>query len=294
MIAITGATGFLGGHFLNALQERQIPSTVLLRSGSPRESKLSRFTCKRATVDFADPESLRQGLEGAEILVHILGLINGTEESLRQSNVEITKNLAEAAGEAGIKKIIFISSAAAIHPHGTYGKTKARAEEFIKTSGVPYLIFRPAFIYGDGDENTTGMMIRALKRLPVVPLLGGGNFKLQPVFIEDVISLLVQGLFFSRVNSTYTVAGPEQVPLKNMLEILTRHLKIRRVFIPISLKPVQAFLRFFYFLFKHTRLPVKQILELDKHEAFDISDTRRDFQFDPMPFEEGVQRMSLT
>ena len=293
MIAITGATGFLGGHFLSALQERQIPATALLRSGSPREPKLSRFACKRVYVNFSDPASLRQGLEGSEILVHILGLINGTEESLHQSNVEITKNLTSAAAQAGIKKIIFISSAAAIHPHGSYGKTKARAEEFVKTCGIPYLIFRPAYIYGNGDDNTTGMMIRTVKRFPLIPLLGGGNFKLQPVYTDDVISLMVQGLFFSRVNSTYTVAGPEQVSLKDMLQVLMRHLKIRRFFIPTPLKPVQTFFRFFYFLFRHTRLPVKQILELDKHDAFDISDTRRDFQFDPMPFEEGVQQMFL-
>ncbi len=291
MIVVTGATGFLGGHFLEALQQRGIPATVLLRAGSPRESKLSRFTCKRAYADFFNPESLHQGLEGSEILVHILGLINGTEEALQKSNVEITRNLAEAAAKAGIRKIVFISSAAAIHPHGSYGKTKARAEEFIKTCGVPYLIFRPAFIYGHGDENTTGMMLRTLKRWPVIPLLGGGNFKLQPVYIEDAISLLMQGLFFSRFNATYTVAGPEQIPLKEMLQILTRQLRLKRFFIPIPLKPVQAFLRSFYFLLKHTRLPAKQILELDKHEAFDISDTRRDFQFDPMPFDEGVLKM---
>ena len=291
MIAITGATGFLGSHFVEALQDRQLPLTVLLRAGSRRESRLAGVTAKRTYVDFSDSTVLRQALQGAEILVHILGLINGSENQLQKTNVEFTQNLIRAAEEAGIKKIIFVSSAAAIHPHGTYGKTKSRAEEIIKTSGVPYLIFRPAFIYGTGDENNTGLMMRLLKRWPVIPLLGGGNFKLQPVYIDDVVSLLVQGLFFSRFNGTYTVAGPEQISLRDMLMIVARHLKVRRLYLPIPLKPVQWFLRTFQFLFKWTRIPVKQILELDKHEAFDIFETRRDFQFHPMPFAEGVEKM---
>lgn len=294
MIAVTGATGFIGNHFLNALQERQIPATVLLRPESSREARLEHFPFKRVHVNFSDPSAIRLGLEGADILVHILGLINGSEKALDQSNIEVTRNLVQAARAAGIKKIIFISSAAAIHPRGPYGKTKARAEEFVKTSGIPYLIFRPAFIFGNGDENNTGMMIRTLKRFPVIPLLGGGGFMLQPVYIDDVISLLIQGLFFSRVNSTYTVAGPAQISLKQMLVTLTRYLKIRRLFIPVPLKPLQWILRTFAFLFRFTRIPVKQILELDKHEAFDISDTNRDFQFDPMPFDEGVQKMFLS
>ncbi len=293
MIAVTGATGFVGSHFIEALEERKIPFRLLLRKNSAREGEISKFGAKRFHVNFLDPESLRPALEGADILVHFLGLINGSEQQLQRVNIEMTRHLSQAAKEAGVKKIIYISSAAAVNPHGTYGKTKARGEEFVKTSGIPYLIFRPAYIYGNGDKNTTNMIPRKLKYWPVIPLLGGGSFKLQPVYIDDVIQLLIQGLYFSRINSTYTVAGPEQISLKEMLRILMRYLKVKRLLFPVPLKPVQWFFRTFYFIFKHSRIPVKQILELDKHEAFDISAARRDFQFDPMPFEDGVQTMFL-
>ncbi len=242
-------------------------------------------------MDFTKTDSIASALRGSQILVHSLGLINGGEGALEEANAGIMGRIVSGAREAGIQKIIYISSAAAIHPHASYGKSKAKGEELLRSSGIPYLIFRPAYIYGTGDENNTEMILRTLKRFPVIPLLGGGSFKLQPIYVDDVVDLMMQGLFFSRLNQTYTVAGPEQIPLKDMLRILTEHLKVKRWFLPLPLKPVQAFLRLFYFLFSRSRIPVKQILELDKHKAFDISDTRRDFDFDPLTFEEGAEQM---
>ena len=291
MIAVTGCTGFLGFHFLKALQERSIPAVLLIRAGSPHENRLEESAFTRFAVDFNRPESIASALRGCEILVHILGLINGSEQALEEANVKITQRVVDAAAEAGIQKIIYISSAAAIHPHGSYGRSKAKGEEILRASGIPYLIFRPAYIYGKGDENNTELMIRIIKHFPIIPLLGGGDFKIQPVYIDDVVDLVIQGLFFSRINQIYTVAGPEKIALRAMFRIVVQRLGLTRWFLPIPLKPVQWFLRAFYFLFSRTRIPVKQILELDTHKCFDISETCRDFKFDPIPFEEGAELM---
>ena len=294
MIAVTGASGFIGRHLIQALRDWKLPFVCLARSSS-RFSDAVRPSAPSVpvrTVNFEDIESIQAGLNGCRTLIHVLGLINGTDETLFKTNVTITGNLVTAAGRlpSSLEKFIFVSSAAAFGSHGPYGQSKLKAEALIKQSGLPYLIFRPTFIYGTGDEQNTDMMIRTLKRFPIIPLLGGGGFKLQPVYVKDAVSVIVQSVSLPLVNETYTIAGPEQVSLKTILQILSGAIGVRRVMVPIPLGPVKAFFRMYLKFFKNTRLPAKQILELDKHVAFDISKTREDFNFNPVVFREGIRR----
>lgn len=291
MIAVTGATGFLGLNLIRALEKRGKRFRCVVRPSSPRISRLTvpvEHICETA---FENADELRAAFKGAETVIHSLGLINGTEEALRRVNIDYTRRVVDAARAAGVSRFIFVSSVAAIRRHGTYGETKFQAEEIVRLSGIPYIIFRPAYIYGRGDENNTGLMINTLKRFPLIPLLGGGSFCLQPVYVEDVVSLLIQAVERPIPNKIYNVAGPKQTALRDMLELLAQGLGLKRVFVPIPLKPVQALLRVYIKIFKNTRLPAKQILELDKHEAFDITQTAKDFVFAPVEFREGVKRM---
>lgn len=291
MIAITGATGFLGQHLVRELQTKGVEFTCLVRADSKRLPALQSLQAPLHFVNFNQEASIESGLLSCDTLIHIMGLINGTEEELERINIGYTCNIMNAARRAGIRKVIFISSVAATRCHGFYGETKAKAEVLVRESGILYTIFRPAYIYGPGDENNTALMIRTLKRFPLIPLLGGGDFKLQPVYVGNVVSLIIQAIYKPAANKEYNVAGPAQVSLKQILKKLSEGLKVNRIFVPIPLKPVQFLLRIYLFLFPKTKLPAKQILELDKHEAFDISETSRDFDFNPITFDDGVQKM---
>jgi NADH dehydrogenase len=294
MIAITGATGFLGSHLVSACLSKPLPLRCLVRPGSPRLERLRGVKAEVRETDFGRVESIAAALSGCDTVIHVLGLINGTNEALRRANVEYTRNVTGAARQAGVRRFLFISSVAAIRRHGAYGESKFEAEEEIRRSGVPHLMLRPAFIYGAGDKNNTGLLIRTLQRWPLIPLLGGGGFKLQPVYVGDVADLILKALEVPFDGRIYNVAGPRQVALKEMLELLGRSLGLKRVFVPIPLGPVQALVRIYLRLFKNTRLPAKQILELNKHEAFDISAAVNDLGFRPIDFREGAKRCAAS
>ena len=289
MIAITGASGFIGSHLLEEIRKQGTPHLCLYRE-SQRGHVLAAGGIPSRQVDFGSQESLNNALKDCRTLVHILGVINAEAGDLSKINVEYTRRLIEAARKNGVQKIVFMSSVAAIRRHGAYGESKYQAEEIVRGSGIPFHIIRPAFVYGTRDGNTMGMMIRTIKNWPVIPLLGGGNFKLQPVYVKDVVGVLMKMIETPGTNGAYSVAGPEQVSLKEILAALARHLKRKRWFIPIPLKPVQFVLRGYVRVFPNTRLPAKQILELDKHEAFDIAETRRAFGFDPVSFSVGIEK----
>ncbi len=291
MIAVTGATGFLGGELTRRMKTLGMPFVCLVRPGSPGNEKLRAQGMTVLETNFADSADITRNLAGCGTVIHAMGLINGSAQLLDLVNIHYTRNLARAASETGIRKFIFISSVAALMRHGPYGESKYQAEAALRESRVPHLIFRPAYIYGMEDRNNTRMMIKTLKHFPLIPLLGGGTFKLQPVFVEDVVELILKGLSFSRLNTAYTVAGKEQVSLRFMLETLAHHLKVKRIFVPIPLRPLQAVLRVYLKFDPATKLPAKQILELDKHEAFNIAETQSDFNFDPVTFAEGAAKM---
>lgn len=294
MIAITGATGFLGSHLAIFLESKRIAFRCLIRKNSPRRATTERRSCEIREVDFNDADSISEALEGCDVLIHALGLINGSEDQLETVNVTYTQRVVEAALKKQVAKLICISSVAALMKHGPYGISKAKGEERVKNSGIPYIILRPAWIFGKRDTHVTEKIIKTLKSFPVVPLLGGGTFKIQPVYVEDAVNLIYQSIHFSAVNSAYTIAGKEQISLRDILKIFCRLLNVKRILMPVPLKPIQALCRVYLRFFPNTRLPVKQILELDKHDAFDISKTVADFAFAPRSFEQGAQAMFQT
>lgn len=273
MIAVTGSTGFLGKHVLQTLRERKINFSTLLRR------------------DLSNVERLAESLKGVEQILHLAGQINGSVKELEEANVELMKRLLLAARGRGIRRIIYVSSAAAQFRHGPYGQTKWEAEEILKASGIPCLIFRPTLLYGKGDTKNVATMDWLIRRFPYVPLLDGGNFLIQPLYVEDAVEVLMRALESSITDRVYHLAGPVQISLKEMIEVIAESLRKRIRFFSVPLKWAKSLVRVWAFLFPKTRLPVKQILELDRHRAFDIEDARRDFGFDPRPFKEGILAM---
>ncbi len=242
------------------------------------------------TVQFDDADSLVRALEGVDVICHVAGRVNGSTAELVDANVTSTEAMIQAAGVVGLKRFVLVSSAAAAMRKGTYGQLKKQAEELLLGSDLPSMILRPTLIYGPGDTTNVAMMARTVCLSPVVPVLGGGAFKVQPVFIDDVVSVLIQSFEKPLPESIYNVCGPEQISLRQMLVLIAGAMRRRRLFVPIPLGPVQRALKTYQRVCPRTRLPVKQVAELDKHEAFDISMTRRDFDFDPISFAEGIAR----
>jgi len=242
-------------------------------------------------VDYRSEDSVFEAIKDCDIVINNLGLINGSLEALREANIECVDCVVKAAVRANVRRFIQMSSVAAILRHGPYGVTKYEGEKIVRASGLPSIFIQPAYIYGSGDEEKTGLMMRIVKKFPVLPILGGGTYCIQPIFVEDVVSVVIQSLESPHLGESYVLAGASQISLRAMLELFAEVQGKRRAFISIPLKPVQTLIRVLSPLLKFTKIPVKQILELDKHSAFDISKTVRDFDFHPVPFEEGVKKI---
>lgn len=248
MLFIAGGTGFIGKHLINTLSKNNYSVRCLVRT----EEKAA--VCKKAGFeaaigDITDRESLKGRLDNCDIVVHLVGIIEEKGNmTFKRVHVEGTGNLIEEAKRANIRHIFYQSAlGASINSWAKYYRTKAEAEEIVKTSGIPYTIFRPSLVVGRGDGFTE--KLKELVRLgPFVPIPGSGNGKLQPIYVEDWVrcfmTLFLNGSQMVHGSRIYEFGGPEHLTYNEIVLQIMEAMKIHKPLVHIPVKLIKLSLPF--------------------------------------------------
>lgn len=185
VIAITGATGFVGGHVLDQARSLGLEIRALTRRMQPPRDGV---TWVGGSLDDAD--GLDQLMAGADAVLHIAGIINAPDESgFIAGNVTGTANVLAAATRAGIGRFVHVSSLAAREPSlSAYGRSKAQSEALVQQSGMAWTIVRPPAVYGAGDRETLELFRMAKHRVVMLP--PGGAMSI--IEAGDLARLLLQ------------------------------------------------------------------------------------------------------
>lgn len=182
-LAVTGGTGFVGQHLLRMAIAAGYDIRALTRGWRPPEDEI-------VWVDGAldRQDSLVKLANGADAVIHIAGMINGTKAAFEAVNVSGTAAVIDAARKAGVRRFIHISSLSAREPDlSNYGWSKARSERLVAASGLEWTIIRPPAIYGPGDRETLELFKMA--RRGFVPLPPKGSFSV--IHVEDLCRLIL-------------------------------------------------------------------------------------------------------
>lgn len=184
VIALTGGTGFVGGHVLRLARHQGHELRALTRGWRPPEEGLD-------WVDGAldRPPALARLCDGADVVVHIAGLVNApTRAAFEAVNVAGTARMIDAARAAGVKRFIHISSLAAREPDlSDYGWSKAKAERLVAASGLEWTIVRPPAVYGPGDRETFELFRMARRGIALLPPPG----RFSVIHVEDLARLIL-------------------------------------------------------------------------------------------------------
>lgn len=288
-VVVTGATGFVGRHVTETLVADGHHVTALIRGGTPPAGAMPVIwgTC---TAGLA--EQLRSIRPHA--VVHAAGRINGTMPGLIASNVTLTSDLVAAMARAAPDAaLVHLSSVSAVERLGAYGIAKRRAERVVQRSRLTrWTILQPALLYGRHDRKNVAALVRMVRRWPVVPVLGPGLVKLQPLHVLDlcdVIGAVLRGA--GRNHGAYILAGPRQEYLVDMIRQIQLRIGRHRPLLPVPLQPVQGAIRCLGRLLPWARLPVQQIAHLHAHPPWDTGAARSDLRFAPCVFADGLARM---
>lgn len=220
-ILVTGASGFVGKNLIKYLDKYEV-------------NILSRKKTLGNGVFVGDLFNKKILLDASkvDIVIHLAGITDG---NVLKVNYEGTKNLVDACVENKIKKFIFISSYDAVL-NTDYGRSKLKAEECIKSSGLNYIILRPMVICGKDNKKDLGKLIRLIK-LGIVPIPGKGNFKLQPVFVDDIVKIILKAVESKLKNKIYFIGGSDALSFNEIVDKIANHLnkKIIKINIPVFL-----------------------------------------------------------
>ena len=181
-----------------------------------------------------------KSLQGVEVLVNTYWVRFDKGENTQPRAVENTKKLVNAAKAAGVKRIVHISIAnPSADSHLPYYWGKAANEKAVIESGLEYAILRPTVLVGGGEDILINNIAFLLRRLPVFFIPGDGSYGIQPVHIEDLADLAVEGVYSSE-NYIIDAVGPDSYTFKDLVKLVGETIGAKRPL--ISLPPRLALL----------------------------------------------------
>ena len=293
-VFVTGGTGFVGKNVVRALLAQGFLVRLLVRPGS--EHDLKGFeSIDRVPGDVMKPEGLAPSVEGCSALVHLVGIIRERRSrgvTFDRLHTQATRTMVALARATGIKRYVQMS-ALGTRPDAKarYHRTKWEAEEAVRASDLDWTIFRPSIIFGRGDEFVS-LLARLIRRSPVVPVLGSGRYRLQPIAVEQVAEGFARALRNPAcVGQTYAAAGPEPYAFVDLLDEIGRALgraRVRKIHVPLG--PVKAMTRMLDWL---PFYPVSsdQLTMLEEESVGDPRPFYTDLGIKPEPLAAGLRRM---
>jgi len=221
-VFVTGSTGFVGNEVVRQLLIAGHSVHCLVRPGSEGKLRYKKDVIPHAG-DIGDVDSLKIGMQGCEAAIHLVGIIReypGKGITFARLHTEGTKNALAAATASGVKRFLQMSAnGTRANAKTGYHRTKWQAEETVRASKLDWTIFRPSLIYGNGGE-FIAMLSDLVRKLPVVPVIGDGKYRMQPVAVEQVALSFARALSRPEtIGETYHLGGKNSYSYDEIIDI---------------------------------------------------------------------------
>lgn len=252
LILVTGATGFIGSHLVNAL----LDAGHKVRAIAREESNCNHLIARGVEIrkgSLTDQMLVAKACEGVDIVFNLAGKMGGpgvSSDEMRTVNIAAAKLLLGECQGTSVRQFIHCSTAGVVgmigvapeympfRPVGTYERTKCEAEKIVSfyqhNGDVPTTILRPDFVYGPGDMHKLKLFMAVQNgRLPII---GNGQNLVHPTYIDDVI----RGMMLVIGNRTaygerFNLAGPRPATIRELISTIADELGVKqtRVRIPV-------------------------------------------------------------
>lgn len=290
MLLITGATGYIGRHLVARLVEHGERPRCLVRNIKRAENILPADKVELVQGDTTQPASLAEAVPGIETIVHTAFITadhkQSTGNEYEKTNVQGTANLIQAAKAAGVKRMIEISGLGTKPDKpGSYMQGRYLAEKMLVDSGLDWTIIQPSVIFGKDAPFIKGLA-DLIRTTPVLPLIGGGKTMFQPIYVEDVVTVIIKVLGDpARSNGhIYTIGGPAYYSFSQVFDILLKamHKSRFKVYAPTPLVGVGAAVM--EAVLPKPPLTAAAMTLFTFDNVTDLNSVERDFGFTPMSF----------
>jgi len=235
MILVAGGTGFLGSAIVGELASRGRPVAVMSRDPGGVPSRFPNLQLEARAGDARDAASLHNAVDGVDTVVSCMQFPNFPIENARRGETfeEIdargNERLVAAAVAAGVRGYVYLSGAGAA-ADGRYHwlRSKWRAEEAVRGSSLRHTILRPSWVYGPGDRSLN-RFVGFARHLPLLPVIGDGQQRLQPVFVDDVARAVADSIDSeAAANQVFEIGGPDVLTMDAILATMLDVMGLRK------------------------------------------------------------------
>ena len=318
-ILVSGASGFIGSNLSRALMAKGYSVIAQYRRAQPPPHLLALQAegAKLIRADLCQPDSCSPLVKGVDVLIHVAALASdwGSYEAFYEANFKTTVNLCQAALQAQVKRLVYISSIT-VHGFGNhldsteegpyyplqfpYPRTKKMAEDYVLSlnqKGFSTVVVRPGNVYGPGDTTTFYPMFRYIQK-GFMGYVAGGKTLTCPIYIDDLVAGIMLAMETEKAaGEIYNLTSGEKVSWREVVDFLYQELKVAKK--PLS-SPVwlSLFLAYIYVFFyrllgipKAPPLTPYRIKQAAHNYSFSIAKASRELGFKPKTnWQVGMQK----
>lgn len=246
LVTVFGGSGFIGRYVVQKLAREGARIRVAIRR--PDEGLFLKPMGSVGQIDIVQanirmPMSVQQAVQGADIVINCVGILyeRGAQKfsAVQARGAEV---IALCAKEAGVKKLVHVSAIGAAADSGSgYAKSKAAGEAGVRRQMPQATIIRPSVVFGPEDDFFNRFAAMAALT-PALPLVDGGETRLQPVYVGDVASAILRAVQDeAAAGQTYELGGPKVYSMKEILQLTLAAIHKKRLLLPVPgalLKPL--------------------------------------------------------
>ena len=237
--AVTGAFGYSGKYIARRLLAAGCPTITLTNSTDRANEFGGRLTAY--PFNFDQPDKLVESLRGVAVLYNTYWVRFNHPTFTHADAVQNTLTLFEAAQRAGVRRVVHVSITNPSEDSPLeYFRGKARLERALRESGLSYAILRPTVLFGKEDILINNIAW-AIRHLPVIGVFGDGQYRVQPIYVDDLAALAVaQGQQADLPDTIINAIGPETFTYRDMVAEIAKHIGVSRPI--VSVPPALGYL----------------------------------------------------
>lgn len=283
-IFVTGGSGFIGKEVVRVLADTNKYELIVL-TRKVLHTHLKRVESVKG--DILDKDSFRKYIDKSDIILHIAGIVVGSEEDIRKVNIEGTKNIIEIGQK---KKLIFISSENVLYNNQSmYGESKKVCEKLVQKV-KDSLILRISAVYGKYEKKNLGKIINWCKKFPFIFIPGNGKSLMQPIFVNDVAMFITNAIKKNK-KGIFIIAGPSKISLNEFIDLIAKILNKKIVKIHLSLALIYPFIKINEILLRKPLIKWSQVINLNTNRIYNMSKTIQKLGHSPVSVEEGLSKI---
>ena len=290
MIAITGATGFVGRAIVAQACAAGYRVRAIVRDPPAARRLAEQFGVALFAGNVLDPATLVNAFTGAEAIIHLVGIIRERgAQTFDSVHRQATSNVVAAAQSAGVKRVVHMSALGTrAGARSQYQQSKWAAEGLVRQSGLAWTIFRPSLIYGPGNQSISELA-KVVRFAPIIPVLGDGQSKVQPVSVATVAKCFVAAVNCAgAIGETYDLCGPVAFTWNELYDKLLAAQHRRKPKWHVPLPVARAVAAIGEWLLPAPPFTRDQLLMLQEDNTGDPGPATRDFELQPEVLEQSL------